>query len=154
MSATLYTPTKCGHSVCTRPGKCAQQRWTSHCTQACFLRLSCFVFLYFSSSRIVCDGWNYGFLSMRSSPVNSRSPCVLCKRVRKHMVVVEGTVRNLRYLEHSSDMSLWAGLICRVLSWLGVRSWARYSCDNGSNLTCSLEERADAALSRSHFLLV
>lgn len=45
-------------------------------------------------------------MSMRSSPVNSRSPCVLCKRVRKHMVVIEGTIRNLRYLEHSSDMSL------------------------------------------------
>lgn len=106
LSATLYTLTKCGYSVCTRPGKCAQHRYTSHCTQACFLRLSCFVFLHFYSSCLVRDGWNYTVMSMRSNPVNSRSPCVLCKRVRKHIVVIEGTIRNLRYLEHSSDMSL------------------------------------------------
>lgn len=31
---------------------------------------------------------------------------MMCKRVRKHMVVVGGAPRDIRRLEHSSDMSL------------------------------------------------
>lgn len=63
------------------------------------MRLSCLCFFFASS----CVEYVMAEISMHSSPVKSRSPCVMCKRVRRHVVVVGG-MRDL--LEHSSDMSL------------------------------------------------